>query len=324
MLSIRRGTDRPGSGPRRRAGGPLVAALALNALLTAVFVGAIHRGYTLDDLLGVERERRAPAERVEFVPLTQLPNDPARPPAVGRSGGDGRPVGDRPPRPAPQLRAPTRVPDGVPAPPVAAAPPADAGGGSGEIVGSGGPTVGIRPNLGDARVWARPGVAGGTFRTQKQRADSVLADLFTPVRDSIARAQALAEGQRKPGDWTVQGKGGTWGLDPQYIHLGKVKVPSAVLALLSESFQRSLAAGHNASQAEYNRRLSAIRADIAIHSEREMNEDQFRDAVKQVRARKDRERRQRIEEQERARATVAGGDAQPQAPSTPAGAAPPR
>lgn len=322
MLSIRRGTSRRAARPRRRAGGPLAAAIALNALLMAVFVGALQRGYTLGRLLGIEPEPRTPTERVEFVPLPALPNDPIRPPAVGRSGGDGRPIGERPPRrAAPRLQAPTRVPDGVPAPPTAAA-PADAGGGSGEIVGEGGATAGLRPNLGDPRVWARPGVAGGSWRTPKQRADSVLADLFAPVRDSIARAQALAAGQRKPGDWTVDGPGGKWGMDDRNIHLGRIKVPNAVLALLSQSFQRNLAAGHNAPAAEYNRRQAAIRADIAIHSEREMNEDQFRDAVKQLRARKDRERRQRMEEQERARAAIAGTSEAP-ASTIPAGAAPP-
>lgn len=305
-----------------------MAAVALNALLTAGFFYAVQRGYVLGGLWRSE-ETRGPerVERVEFV--ATAPNDPSKPPSEGRSGGDGRPVTAEPYGPAPRLVAPSSIPDGIPAPSPSTT---EQGSGSGPVIGEGGATVGIRPNLGDPRVWARPGIAA-VPRTTKERADSVIADLFTAVRDSIARAQAIAAGQRAPGDWTVKGPGGTWGMDQRNIHLGKVKIPNAVLALLSEQFQKNLRG--NPTEMEYSRRLAALRADVELHAQREMNEDSFRDAVKQLRARKDRERRARLEEQQQRRqgATVASdgsgipaGATPPGAPppGTPAGAEPPR
>ena len=46
-----------------------------------------------------------------------------------------------------------------------------------------------------------------------------------------------------------------------------------------------------------DRRLAAVRADLMQHANREQNEDMFRNAVKEIRARKDRERAARLAEQ---------------------------
>ncbi len=86
----------------------------------------------------------------------------------------------------------------------------------------------------------------------------------------------------------MKGPGGKWGMDQSSIHLGKVKVPNAVLALLSESFQRNLRG--NPTEINRERSLATIRQEILSRAEREMNEDDFQRAVKAVRARKDRER----------------------------------
>jgi hypothetical protein len=125
-------------------------------------------------------------------------------------------------------------------------------------------------------------------KSARDRVDSVIADTFGPVRDSIVRAQELAAGQRKPGDWTLNGPGGKWGMDQSSIHLGKVKIPNAVLALLSEQFQRNLRG--NPIEMERERRLAQIRQDILDHANREMTEDEFRTAVRRIRERKDKER----------------------------------
>jgi hypothetical protein len=122
--------------------------------------------------------------------------------------------------------------------------------------------------------------------------------VFTGVRDSMIAANAAAAGQRKPGDWTLKGPGGKWGMDQSAIRLGKISIPNAVLALLSENLQKNLRG--NPIQMAEDRRLASIRADLLQHAQREMNEDAFRQAVKDIRARKERER-----------AIRAGGEAKP-------------
>ena len=294
MLSIRRGTDQVG---RRwwRPNVPLGVSLAVNGVVLVLFFQAATTSYHWLQQARTS-DAAARAERVAYVPLPR----PAQP---GRAGGDDRPVapGARPAeatRATPRLRAPSTVPTGVePAPPTTGAvqpggaPGGTGQGGSGAVVGEGGPTVGIKPSFGDPRLWGRPAVERAPL-TPKERLDSAIAARLAPVRDSIAAAQALAEAQRKPGDWTVGGPGGKWGMDPNNIHLGKVKIPTAVLGLLSSNFQRNLRG--NPTELARERQLAAIREDLQMHAQREMSEDQFREAVKQVRARKDRERAARL------------------------------
>lgn len=304
MLSIKRGRH-GGAGaqdaPRRR-GTPLVVSLGINAVIMAAFFRAVTMGYHWNAIFPDEKAEETRAERIGFVRLSR-PSEPAHP---EQSGGDGQPVTGTPSR-TPRLRAPTVIPSTIPAP--AAAPtPADPGG-SGEIIGGGGPEQGIRPSYSDPRLWVRPGMAAaagprGARELAKTGVDSVIAEVLGARRDSLLAAQEAAAGQRKPGDWTFKGPGGTWGMDQNNIHLGKIKVPSAVLALLSSNLQRSLGGG-NPMVAENDRRLAAARADIAIHANREMNEDDFRSAVRAIRARKDKERAERIAERRRA-AELAG------------------
>ncbi len=285
MLSITSGSDqRSGPTRSRRPGVPLAVSLTVNAVVIAAFFRAVTGGVDWSELWRPGRSAAVRPERIGFV---QLPT-PA-PPTVGRDGGDGRQKSATPSRRAtPQPAAPTSVPTGIP--PVGDPTPADAGG-SGEIVGAGGATEGIRPSYSDPRLWTRPGAVATAPRTAKERIDSVIADQFTPVRDSILAAQALAAGQRAPGDWTMKGPGGKWGMDQSNIHLGKVKIPNAVLALLSGNLQKNLRG--NPTEMMNDRRLAEVRADLLQHASREMSEDAFRQAVKEVRARKDRERAER-------------------------------
>lgn len=302
MLSLKRGTSgqRDGASRRRVLSPSLTVSLAVNAVVLALFFQAAARGLTWADLLTPRRSQAVTAERIGFVRLPP-PVTPSAPPTPGRSGGDGRPVRPRTARPAPTIAAPTEVPTEIPPP--AAAAPVDAGG-TGPVVGAGGATEGIRPNYTDGRLWGRPGTVIATApRTAKERIDSVILDRFAPVRDSIARAQALAAGQRGPGDWTVNGPGGKWGMDQGSIHLGKVKIPNAVLALLGEQFQRNLRG--NPVEAQREARLALIRQDIMDHAQREMSEDEFRTAVRRIRERKDKERADKTSEAERQR-TIAG------------------
>jgi hypothetical protein len=276
----------------------------VNALIVLVFFQALTQGFRWSGLLRPERAEEVHAERIGFVRVSP-PADPSAVRTAGRSGGDGRPVRRTQQPAAPAPAAPTEVPSEIP-PPSAA--PAEPAGGSGDVVGAGGATEGIRPNYTDSRLWTRPGSGPTAPKTPKERIDSVIADRFGPVRDSIARAQAYAAGQRGPGDWTVKGPGGKWGMDQGSIHLGKVKIPNAVLALLSEQFQESLRG--NPIEMDRERRLAAIRSDLMQHAQREMSEDEFRTAVRRIRERKDKERAAKAAQQEQQR-RIAGQEGEP-------------
>lgn len=286
MLSIARRsrtTDRP-----RRSRGAFAASIALNALLLAAFVTGIRDGLRWTGLLD-RGSPPVPAERIGFVQLPKAVGAPV----VGRSGGDGRPVSPRPARGTPAPAAPATVPETI-APANPSAPPSDAGG-SGPVVGTGGATQGIEPTYTDGRLWGRPTDRLTAPRTAKDRIDSVIADAFGAARDSIVAEQRALADARRPGDWTMNGPGGKWGIDQQSIHLGKVSIPNAILALLSSNVQEKLRG--NPIQMSEDRRLAAVRADLLQHAQREQNEDMFRSAVKEIRARKDRERAARIAEQ---------------------------
>lgn len=306
MHSITRGTGRPGPGGRdRRVRVPLALSLALNAGIVAIFAHAVARGYTWGDLF--ERPRGdVPAERISFLRIPPGPTAQA-----GQSGGDGQPVSRGTPAVRPRLTPAPAVPDAPPASTTAGVGETPGAGGSGAIVGEGGPTEGIRPTYADPTLWARPDVAVSAPRSAKERIDSVIADALGPARDSILAARELAAGQRQPGDWTFKGKGGTWGMDQRNIHLGKIKVPSALLAVLSQSFQQNLRT--NPTLAANDRRLAQARQEIMDHAASGQAETDFRGAVRAIRRRKDQERSARLAERRRAAeeaGAAVGGQAQ--------------
>ena len=305
MLSLKRGTTERQDGTRERGllRPSFAISLAVNAAAIALFFKAAALGLSWHELFSRDASQRVVPERIGFVQLPS-PATPTGAPTPGRSGGDGRPVSRTRTRPAPKPQAPTEVPNELP-PPTTGAPPSEAGG-TGPVVGAGGAVEGIRPSYTDPRLWTRPGAVATAPKSSRERVDSVITDAFGPVRDSIARAQEIAAGQRKPGDWTINGPGGKWGMDQSSIHLGKVKIPNAVLALLSEQFQRNLRG--NPIEMEREKRLAAIRQDLLDHAQREMTEDEFRTAVRRIRERKDRERANKGTQDDQKR--VAGKDGQ--------------
>jgi hypothetical protein len=83
-------------------------------------------------------------------------------------------------------------------------------------------------------------------------------------------------------------EGNKWGIDQQYIRLGKFNIPTALLALLPMNRMQA-----NPIAMERDRNAAYMRADIQYHAQAAMNEEQFRKAVRDIRNRKDRERRNR-------------------------------
>ena len=225
---------------------------------------------------------RVPVERVGFISLP----DRGVPDTQGQRGGDGRPVDPAsPPVPQPELRAPPRTP--LTRPPIdrdRAAPPVR--GGNGPLVGGGGPLRGIQPSYSDPRLWMGPGdavVAPTAPKTIAELVDSSIVAAITQYLDSVA---ALPR-ERAPGDWTWERDGKKYGIDREYIRLGDYSIPTAILALLPLNVQG------NPIALEREKALAFQRADIDYHALRGEADLEFSKAVKRIRERYLRERRER-------------------------------
>ncbi len=221
-----------------------------------------------------------PVERISFLALPMTGGE-TKP---GRSGGDGRAVARTP---APPVIAPAAVPAAVPAPPVTTRPAEDAGG-SGPVVGTGGPAEGARPEYHDPRVWVATAPEVSAPKSTKQRVDSFMVAKIDAHNDSMA----LVAG-RKPGDWTFTHNGQKYGIDQQYIHLGPISIPNAVLALLPLNRVQGNPMAGGAEQL-YNARHD----EITTQAQRGMDEDAFRTAVRKLRERMDLEHKHQQEQQQ--------------------------
>jgi hypothetical protein len=210
-------------------------------------------------------------ERVGFVRLAQ----PGAKPTAGRIGGDGRAEKSR----EIHVVAPQTVPTAIPAPAPAVTKPAEEGG-TGPLVGGGGPVRGVRPSYSDGRLWTPPAAIVAPPKTVVQTIDSLIADAITPYNDSVAAAAR----RRDPTDWTIEKGGYKWGIDKRAIRLGPVSIPTALLALLPLNIQG------NPTTIERDRTFAAMNRDITWHAQQAINDADFMKAVRSIRERKERER----------------------------------
>ncbi len=248
-----------------------MVSLAVHIFLAIVLAKFLISPNAFSMIFGRTASPPVPAERIGFLALPRA----AGPAVEGSSGGDGRPASVTPRR---RLVAPASVPPTIPESPPGARPETD--GGTGPLVGGGGPTRGIRPRYSDPRLWAAPGDIIAAPKTATQRLDSVIATIIQPFNDSVR----IASGQKKPGDWTFEKGGRKYGIDQQYIRLGKVSIPTALLAMLP------INTTGNPTVNDRNRLQNQLHSDIFSQAQRGMNEADFKKAVKSIRERKERER----------------------------------
>jgi len=145
------------------------------------------------------------------------------------------------------------------------------------------------PQFADPRLWVRPLIIpedGGRPITL----DSVARAWFMQMADSIERHPEMSPNFNPyaPRPMTFRHNGRTYGLDASGLHLGSFTIPAAVLALLP--FPQG-----NIDQARASTALQSMRADMLRAAARAQTEDDFRRAVRDIRARKDRERREQRE-----------------------------
>lgn len=268
----------------RRPSGPLLFSIALHAAMAVVLANvAFHYDFSSS------HEPKTPpptAERVTYIAVG---------PSGGAVGGSGAGVPARASEPTRGLVAPVRVPTTI------AAPPRDVGGTPGGVVGGAGvgggvgPATGIVPADPDPRLSADPHQFFPVPKTHAQRVDSAVKATIYAYSDSVARAAANAG--KKPGDWTFEKHGRKWGVDGSKIYLGKFSIPSAVLAALPIRVQG------NPGETIADRLVTTRRGEILEHASSQYHDVEFKSAVKRIRERKDRERRERMGEPTK---TIAG------------------
>ncbi|HJU87829.1 MAG TPA: hypothetical protein VJ672_00465 [Gemmatimonadaceae bacterium] len=258
---------------KERSRGAYLVSIAIHIVVGAALLWVLSIPLPLDEFFMRRRDVSLPIERISFI---QVPNTGANTP--GRSGGDGRPVRAAPPAP---IIAPNEIPSEIAPAPASTAPES----GSGPVIGRGGPLEGITPSYTDPRIWSPDANVATAPRTLERDLDSLLANAAKTKADSLA---IIAAQQRRGTDWTFEKGGKKYGLDGKNIYVANLKIPAALLALLPINQQA------NPQALERGRALAAMNADIAFHAQRAMNEEEFQTAVKRIRERKERERREKV------------------------------
>jgi hypothetical protein len=254
--------------PRRKVSTSFLVSLGVHLLVAIAFMRMLILNL---DVYPNAKRGAAPEQRVGFVRLAR----PGEKPTPGKAGGDGRPEKSR----AIHVTPPSAVPTTIPAPAAAAATPTDEGG-TGPLVGGGGPVRGVRPSYSDGRLWKAPVQITPPPKTVAQTIDSLIADAIAPYNDSVA---AVAAG-RDPTDWTIKKGGYKWGIDRHAIRLGPVSIPTALLAMLPLNITG------NPITMERDRAYAAMNRDINWHAQQAINDADFMKAVRSIRERKERER----------------------------------
>ena len=259
---------------RSRSSTPLLLSIGAHVVLGIALASVVfHYDFSV-------RSPRAPAAPVEQITYV----------AVGAGGGAMRGTAAGAPAkstvPSAGRIAPVRVPTAV-VPPSAAVGGTPGGVVGGTAAGGGiGPTTGVVPADPDPRLTADAHQFFPVPKTHAERVDSAVKATIYAFSDSVARAHS-AEG-RKPGDWTFEKGGQKWGIDGNKIYLGKFAIPSAVLAALPIRIQGNPGEG-------FTDRLAPTRhGDIEVHAASAFHDDEFKTAVRRIRERKDRERRERL------------------------------
>jgi hypothetical protein len=269
----------------KRATPSTLVSMVLHVVLGVAAWHAIQVPVVIERFLFDRPEVPAP-ERVEFVTIVP-------PQASGPAGQQQDDPGRATPSPARAepvvpLRAPLEIPTELPPVRLEPAPPAGTGTGTvtGPLRGGSGPTRGVQPGFDDPRVWGPAPEFVYAPKTEKERLDSALVVTLMRHADSLAAATYVPN-KFERGDWTVERGGQKWGIDQQFIRLGPVSIPTALLALLPMNQMQP-----NPIEWERSRNNAWMRADILYHAQAAMNEDQFRQAVRAIRDRRERERRQ--------------------------------
>ena len=144
----------------------------------------------------------------------------------------------------------------------------------------------LRPYIGEGKLWVPPlpfapqELAQRLTRSHYELVDSAVTEIVQHYIDSMLASPVPFD--TKPPAWTTKIAGKTFGIDQNYIYLGGLKIPSAILALLP------LPAMSNV-DLRSSQRLNDIRADLQYAAARSQNMEEFKRAIRELRERRARE-----------------------------------
>ena len=265
----------------------LFAAIAVHIVVIAVLVRLVTLGHGLHDWFGLMPSSDALQERVTYVEPRKPEPKPPEPKPVAKA------VEAQATSPVVAPTAPT-LPVEIAIDPALIAAGRSGGDSSGtrggvpRVLGINPALIGLAPAVSDPRVWAPGGAGINLPRTNQQMLDSVIGWAIASAADSIDSIGRLYDANRKPAEWVKRMKNGEkWGWDKTGLRLGKYTVPNALLALLPAGVQRGMQS--NPIEAASSRALLLAREDINRFQSQALGEADFRKALKEIRARKDRE-----------------------------------
>lgn len=146
----------------------------------------------------------------------------------------------------------------------------------------------VGPGLADGHLWVRPlplppkELAERLTKGHVALVDSAVTAIVQGYLDSIA-AEPAARNVGLP-SWTKEIAGSKFGIDGKNIYIAGLKIPAAVLALLP------LSGGGNIDQNRAYNHLMDLRTDLQYAAQRSANLEEFKEMIKEMRLRKERER----------------------------------
>jgi hypothetical protein len=146
----------------------------------------------------------------------------------------------------------------------------------------------IGPGLADGHLWVRPlplpprELAERLAPQRAELLDSMVSVIVQAYLDSIAEDPS-GWNVGSPPSWTTEVAGKKFGLDSKHIYVAGLKIPAAVLALLPIS-------GGNIDQNRAYSHLMDLRADLLYAGRRAETLDEFKEVIREIRRRKERER----------------------------------
>jgi hypothetical protein len=150
------------------------------------------------------------------------------------------------------------------------------------------PLIGrIGPGLAEGRLWVRPlplppkELAKRLKKSHVDLVDSAVTLIVQAYLDSIASDPAA--GNVGMPSWVTEVAGKKFGLDSKNLYVAGLKIPAVVLALLP------IPQGNIDQNQAYNH-LMEMRSDLQQAAQRAQNLDEFKDMIRDMRLRKERER----------------------------------
>jgi len=153
----------------------------------------------------------------------------------------------------------------------------------------------IGPAQGEGKLWVRPlplpprDLARVVARSQAELVDSAVTAIVQAYIDSVLTVAAAASDPMPR--WVTKVGDQQLGLDAQWIYLGPIKVPTALVAGILSAFG-ALPAGGSAETSDYTkfRALQQMREDVQIAARRAQTMADFKRAIRELRAQRERDR----------------------------------